>query len=458
MNCSRDEPRAQMFIILLLVFGTVLLLSSCALYNKQYQNPPEDNPSFELYAVQADDFGSLWTVSAAQAVLDRVEQLAANQNLAVVVFIHGWHHNAKVTDLNFQEFRNLLERINGQLNQPSFTKLRESISRSPTTRVLGVYIGWRGRALPGVLDYLNMWWRKDAAERVGEGDVREFIIHLQRTYLRVNSLSNIAARGVGEIRPQMGLLTIGHSFGAQVLIKAVVEGLEGDLAERAGKQSDTLSFPYSPPSRLEERPIDTYGDLNILVNPAVEAYQFARISALDQAVDFPRCQLPQIMVISSDKDFPRRAFFPIARGLTLPFRPMFRRDGQQAELWSTALGMLASQNTHTVESGGSPPAPTFTQEDYESDEGRIRIRDWDFTSPTTFRAVTLAPKSSGAGRPNSPVIVATEPGRLIPNHVDIFSPDLWSFIVDYVSFLEGKRLLWRLQWLNGDPKDRYHCQ
>ena len=71
----------------------------------------------------------------------------------------------------------------------------------------------------------------------------------------------------------------------------------------------------------------------------------------------------------------------------------------------------------------------------------MRILRQDFSARVTFSQVTLEPKTGAAGIPNAPALVVTEPGVLIRDHSDIFQDRLWNFLIDYVSFLEGKRLL-----------------
>jgi hypothetical protein len=50
--------------------------------------------------VQADDFGSFWDAGAAQKVVSDVESTSESSNTLVVLFVHGWHHNAAPDDPN----------------------------------------------------------------------------------------------------------------------------------------------------------------------------------------------------------------------------------------------------------------------------------------------------------------------------------------------------------------------
>lgn len=428
-------PHYFLTAALCLLAAATVLLMSCSLYHKEFRTAPPQGTPYELFVVQADDFGSLWSVPLAQQVLDHVTELAKSRNLTVVVFIHGWHHNGAPDDPNYQDFQKRLAAVDRRLNLPHFQRVRAAASGESHTHVIGIYVAWRGRALPDGLDYFTMWSRKSAAERVGDGDVREFILRLQRTYLRANSI-HVTAKVP---RPHMGLITFGHSFGAQVLLKTLAATMERSLTERTLYLAPLVEPPVSPPSSGSVHvPIDSFGDINILINPATESYQYARIDALARELRYPWCQLPQILVLSSDKDTPRRSFFPIARALTRPFRPAFR-SSEQGALWGTALGMLESQKTHLLLWSNAPAS--LEDADYDSDAGRQKILHWDFTSVTSLSQVTLQPRPDVPAIANTPVMVATEPGVLIRDHNDIFQDRLWDFMLDYVSFLEGKRLL-----------------
>jgi len=422
-------------VISVVLVAALLLLASCSFYHHEFRPTPPSNQPYELFVIQADDFGSLWSVPDAQQTLDHIRELSERENVTVVVFIHGWHHNADPVDDNYVDFAKQLKAIDQRLNARQIQVLRSESSGQAATHVIGLYIGWRGRVLWGFLDYITMWSRKEAAERVGDGDVREFILRLQRQYLRANSI-----RGLSEVkRTHMGLITFGHSFGAQVLIKTLGTTVERSLTERTNSLASLIEPPPAPPQLSSvEVPIDSFGDINILINPATEAYQYARIDALMRQASYPWCQLPQMLVLSSDKDSARSRFFPMARGVTRPFRPAFRNH-EQGALFGTALGMLESQQTHRLEV--SEDRPSLEDADYETQAGQMRILREDFSARVTFSHVTLEPKPGATAIPNAPALVTTEPGVLIRDHSDIFQPRLWDFLIDYVTFLEGKRLL-----------------
>ncbi len=410
------------------------------MYNRAQPTVDVTGGPFDFHVIQSDDQGSLWDTSQAQRVLDRVQSLSQAQNTLVVLFIHGWHHDAASGDANLVDFRQALAALDQQISTPQRQSLRSRATGSPGSRVVGIYVGWRGRSLPGPLDYLTFWGRKPAAERVGEGDVAEFIERLQRLYLRANAAA-MSRPG----SPNVGLVTIGHSFGGQVLWKSLERQLEIPLAERAPRLSNSLA-PQASAQDDVRVPIDSLGDLNILLNPALEAYQFARVDALYRQLRYPASQTPQVVVFSADNDSARSFWFPAARAVSWFVRPTLRPDngGYQGQLYGKALGDLERQLTHEL-TRQRGDADSLSQASYADEQALLA---YDFTAPTSFGGIRLSPRAStdpqAAGRiPYSPVLVVESRDRIIDGHNGIFQDGLREFLTKYVAFIEGKRLLLR---------------
>lgn len=424
--------------------------SGCSFYHHSYPPGPTHEASYDLHVVQVDDFGSLWQVDAAQEALAAVDERRRQTNTLVVVFIHGWHHNAQADDTNLRDFKDALTKLAELLDSPERRERRKQVTGEPTTRVVGIYVGWRGRSLPGALDYLTMWWRKTAAERVGSGDVSEFLERLQRIYLRANAMNRANPEAVHK---RMGLVALGHSFGGQVLLQSVARYLEFELALRAPCMTEAVAPPGNVLRAREEVPIDGFGDLNILLNPALEAYQFRRIAALYRQLEYPPQQLPQLVVFAADNDWARKLLFPSSRGLARPFRPGFRTD-YQAQLWGTALGELEDQQTHALTTARGE-LDSLSERDYGEGAGR-KIAEHDFTATTVFNGIKMSPlhpNSEGGPRtPNSPVAVVYTHEKIIDGHNGIFKPDFRNFLARYIAFVEGKRLIVKQQRREEMPK------
>lgn len=412
------------------------LLAAFSPYDQPYPQPAPPEGDYALHTIQFDDFGTLWDVTQAQQVLDDIDATWQTGNTFVVVFVHGWHHNADPADHNLRDFdAKLLRRLHAQLTTKERCDLRERLTGTRRIRLVGLYLGWRGRSLPGALDYLSVWSRGAAARRVGDGDASEFVERLQRMYLRANA----TARGpVDGTNPFMGLVTLGHSFGGQVLLRAVARPLEFELAERTQRQSDVLKPPRLQADTLERAAIDDFGDVNILLNPALEAGQFARIDDLRRQLRYPATQPPQLVVFSADDDFARRTLFPASRLATLPFRPPLRSP-YQGRLYGQALGALEAQRTHDMDKADGPPS--LVDADYLVDGG-AKVREFDFSGEVRFGRVRMhGPPALGDAIPNCPVSVVVTHQELIRRHNGIFGDDFVEFLCAYMGFVSGKRLM-----------------
>ncbi|HEY9026013.1 MAG TPA: hypothetical protein VIP05_17075 [Burkholderiaceae bacterium] len=436
-QCERAWGWTPASIALVAGLALAAYLFGFAMYDRAYPQPERRTAAHVLHTIQVDDFGTLWDVEAARSALAEVDASWRQGNVFVVVFVHGWHHGAGPRDDNLRDFEHkLLRRLRENLDAPGRRALREKLTGSPEVKLIGLYVGWRGRSLPGWLDYLTLWGRKAAAERVGDGDVAEFIERLQRMYLRANAARRDPAPGVAN--PFMGLATLGHSLGAQVLLKAVARPLEFALAERARLLADVVRQPADTAADLVRVPLDSLGDVNILLNPATEAYQFARIDDLYRQLRYPAQQTPQLLVLSADDDVPRRLLFPLARWVTLPFRPPFR-SRFQGNLWGCALGELLSQKTHDLGPAKPAAAPSLVDDDYVTDGG-AKLRSFDFSGPTVLGRVQMTPRP-GAPVAYSPVGVAVSHRGLIAGHNGIFGDDLLDFLCTWIGYVSGKRLM-----------------
>ncbi|HEY4069049.1 MAG TPA: hypothetical protein VGM74_19235 [Burkholderiaceae bacterium] len=422
------------------------------MYNKPYPVVDDAGAPYSLKVVQADDYGSFWDRSVAESVLNDLEAQSKRTNTIIVVFIHGWHHNAKPDDPNLGRFKQVLAELHKVLDTPERARIRQELTGDAAFELTGLYIGWRGRSLPGWFDYLTLWGRKTAAERVGDGAVSEFIERLQGIYMRANGVEPGAAPAP---RRFTGLVTIGHSLGAEVLWKSLYRSLEGPLVRRAPHFANILTPEANVVSATESTPISGLGDLNILINPAIEAYQFARVDALYRQVAYPASQTPQVVVFSSNTDKDRRYLFPLARAVTSPFRPRFREDnkGYQGMLWGNALGEVPAQLTHTLARAAAQP-DSLTEAAYRD---LALLARFDFTDKTAFGGVHLTPHHAPGGPPRtpySPVMVVKTVNDIIKGHNDIFEPKFCQFLAKYIAFIEGKRIFLRNVRLLPAAKDQ----
>jgi hypothetical protein len=172
----------------------------------------KDKKTCSLF-VEYDDFGHLFS----RAQLDEATDTAANvmqSNGIVIVYVHGWHHNANDGDTDLQSFHKAIEGI-GKLDSDSYKDDR---------KIMGIYVGWRGESISlKPLNLLTFWDRKNTAHAVGDGAVFELFRKLANSR---------------EKYPKSRLVVVGHSFGAAVTYSSVAHSIMDQI----------IDDPYSEPA------------------------------------------------------------------------------------------------------------------------------------------------------------------------------------------------------------------
>jgi len=299
--------------LLILTLLSVLQLTGCAhnsAYRTNYQpcaySQPGDcadravqhhtagqSDEYYLSFIEFDDQGQLWDREQLHKVLDNYYTIAGIDDVLLVAYIHGWHHNADPEDDNIKEFRQLL------------SKLSQAESHGGTARkVLGVYIGWRGESIDiPVINAATFWDRKNTAHNVAQQGVTEVL-------LRLEEIVNVKA-GMETATPKplnSRLVTIGHSFGGAVLYTALQQILEDRFIDSRKNKTFTGNA-------------NGFGDLVILLNPAFEALRYATL--YDMSQDYCRSyfpyQLPKLAILTSETDRATGWAFPAGRSLTTFF-------------------------------------------------------------------------------------------------------------------------------------------
>lgn len=213
-----------------------------------------------------DEQGMLYFPEARERLVKQYRDIADSNAVLLITFFHGWHHNAKgdPEDTDIVQFRRVLS---------------TAAAVHSDKKVLGVYVGWRGRSLPGYLDYLTFWGRKHTAHEVGQlGGVTEALLELESI---VTESGNSRSR----------MVTVGHSFGGAALYSTIGHV----LAERYASSREAGT----------DATIDGFGDLVVLINPAFEASRFTSLFELSQAncESYPANQKPRLIALSSSADW-----------------------------------------------------------------------------------------------------------------------------------------------------------
>lgn len=264
-----------------------------------------------------------------RAQLDRVAKVIRarggrepGQPQTVLVFVHGWHHNAASRNNNVNRFRKTLE---------AYSKI------NPGYAVTGVYVGWRGTTwlFPNLATF---WTRKAVSIEVGTGALVDVISTVER-----------ASKEAGAM-----MVSIGHSFGGSALFNAT--------------RSLFLSRLDSPPIALSDVPFPSHaavGDLVLILNPAFEAMQYWPLhAAMASRMAFHHEHVggpipdgpPRLLIYQSRDDVATRRAFPAARALSVLFES-HARDSESTDSvpalpeWRLDLfgiGHFCELNTHDV--------------------------------------------------------------------------------------------------------------
>lgn len=190
----------------------------------------------------------------------RAEQLArlkkslqdnhdAGKRNHVIMFVHGWRHDADLDNANVRTFRTLLN------YSSSFAQQRDD-----NAVVTGVYVGWRGRLLRerttrsriedvigALLAWPTFWSRKNKSE-----DKRV----VDSLFTLIDDISGTLNRPESaDAAPGDSFMVVGHSFGGNMIATAVKEPVLDALDNHDA--GDELSLPFA--------------DLIVLINPAAEA-------------------------------------------------------------------------------------------------------------------------------------------------------------------------------------------
>ena len=296
-----------------------------------FQRYDEKGIEYALATVEIDDQGQLPKREQLDFMIDK---LKSERAAIIIVYVHGWHHNAQGAtdgedeDENIRKFREQLNDIGS----------KEKKNR----KVFGVYVGWRGDSIEWEgLNNATFWDRKNTAEEVGHLALTEILLRLEEVRDEKNT---------DESKPKSRLVVVGHSFGGA----AVFRGTAQIFADRFVKKHD--NGHNKEPDNTHEG----FGDLVVLINPAFEALRYAPLYEMAQfdCIDNP-IQKPKLAILTSEGDSATGFWFRIGRLLNtrLEAHNDFKRticDGKweynlvEAEADRTTVGHFESFYTHTL--------------------------------------------------------------------------------------------------------------
>jgi len=393
--------------------------------------------AFDLYFIEFDEQGLMYpqgTESAGLAschidtLMRDLDAIAATTDgLSIVVYVHGWKHNASSADSDVRNFRRLL----GDAYLVELAKKEEF--GLPPHRVVGVYVSWRGDslAMPDPIKSASFWNRKSAAERVAEGESRTLFSRLRGFEAKQNEGPRPPA---GENKVFMILM--GHSFGGLILFNSISGALINYLYDRARDPNAKDLVPR-------------FGDMVILANPAIEAVRYTPLHrAAVSRGGFDFYQAPVFVSITSTADWATGVAFPMGRSLSTLFETKLSDEERTAN--RNTMGHVDDYVTHVLKKRSdnldicpgwapvtNPDAPDAvllekrnldlekinSRAFFGDDPEALSLRSgWarDFCGNTTLTHLRFAP--------NSPVWNVQTDKDLVPGHNDITQPVFINFV------------------------------
>ncbi len=350
--------------------------------------------------VEFDDQGYLREPALKDALVKRLDALAEQRPLLIVVFAHGWKHNAEANDGNVQAFHQFLLKLAAADHAVCMG------TPCQNRQVVGVYLGWRGlsnRMEP--FKTLTFWSRKSRAHRVGSDGATEVLAELGKVKSRKRD---------GCIDDHNRMIVMGHSFGGALVYSATNQILVRDTA--------FLNQDKVP---------RTVADLVVLVNPAFEAARFHAIQRKADGFPFDEGQRPVLAIFTSQNDTATRNAFPVGRTLSTLFTEY--RDGEQRDQNTTAIGHYEPYRTHLLKpapQAGTPAASAVAVQACTWDAFRKgTVDEWQAGGARLDR---LAPPDSGSRRFNPYLVVSVEKG-IISSHNDIWGESFTNFLYRFVA-------------------------
>lgn len=231
---------------------------------------PETRFDIAFYEILEGDGQELRDLEAER--LDAITTaLQKNSRNYVIVYVHGWRHNATINNDNVRKFRTLLNYARSFMNdRPAYRDVA----------LTGVFVGWRGQ----FAFEPNNQHPDDTAEDCGA----LCTARIAPTFLGRHSQSSQTADGVRDlvralqhgldIRPGNAnadkLLVVGHSLGGNIIAEAIKQPML-DLID-AHSAGDTMPPPF--------------GDLAVVVNAASEASNWNDLQRRLRSTVYPQDQ------------------------------------------------------------------------------------------------------------------------------------------------------------------------
>ena len=250
------------------------------------------------------------------------------------------------------------------------------------------------------------------------------------------------------------MLTIGHSFGGLIVYSALAQYFI-DRAAIASVHADYFPGADALDHKAEKadpREISSYGDLVVLVNPAIEAMRYEPLRQLvqeqaggDSRRRYAPCQSPVLVQVTSEGDtllqgdWATGIVFPVGRALNTGLERT--REDERTQI-RTSMGHYRPYWTHDLaridpgQEPGKAERSVLMQLDTAAQDRSFRIferhRVDGYLQPGWRRvygdAAVLTETGAGRSDPNNPFWVVRAHPNIILDHNDISAPVFVNFV------------------------------
>jgi len=334
-------------------------------------------------------------------VQDRELRSFEGRDPILLVFAHGWKHDAAASDTNLVAFQDLLAGVaceeSKQTSQMANRAVPPSAMAGAGPRpVLGVFMSWRGLSRSGnwLWEQSSFWDRQEAAQRVALGSVREAL----------GRLKEFRNPPVGAASTEPRAIIIGHSFGGLVVYAAVAQSLI-EAAASGGTR------------------VPSFGDLVLLVNPAFSAVSYLPIHEILQRARYQIDQLPVFVSVTAENDWATGIAFPAGNWMRLLSEAT--RGEQQASALIRTMGHLDWMRTHALSATATALHPGLAG---SADTVAVRARVRGLSKASQIDVFGNVEVRSLSDRPPGPFWTASATPDVIDGHNGIFKPSFVSFV------------------------------
>lgn len=348
--------------------------------------------------VEFDDQGYLRDARSKDGLIEQIRAIDRDRPVLMVVFAHGWKHNAAPDDGNVEAFAQFL----GKMANADADACRNGACSA--RQVVGVYLGWRGlsnKVEP--FKTLTFWGRKGRAHRVGTDGATEVLTELAK---------------INAARRANRLIITGHSFGGALVYNSLNQLLIRDTAF-LGKDG---------------RVARNVADLVVLVNPAFEAARFNALQRKASGMTFTPGQRPILAIFTSQADTATQRAFPAGRALVTVFSEHSTPEQKRQNI--QAIGHYAPYRTHTLMQLTTPATVDFKGfacgwKAYATGASNR----WDVGAVALARTPAKAegaPSNLESARFNPYMVVAVEKG-IISGHNEIWGNEFSDFLYRFAA-------------------------